>query len=345
MHAPRREDVLADWGRALERAGWPMRQLRAALPELLTASGELPGPGRCFWLSGLRRAWKAQGWSLDAQGRRDLLTLAAVWRDHPLALVLGDELERRGELDAAAALGSIAAHHAQGDAEAALTLAWRWQLLAPRDHRFAAAYRELSDWLAWREGRPRFPADDLRLEPLGHQHLSDFAWQYHAADIRELCRMPAFHDDARWHAWLDDLYRIGDEWCLAILHADWGFVGCVHLVWVGNIGFLYYWLGPDFRGQGLARRAAELLLEGAAPSLRVCYAKVFERNALSRRLLERLGFVELDIRAAPLDEEECFYRLGEPAPRARMVEELHELMMRMHSDTRVAAPLMIGGGA
>lgn len=340
MHAPRRQEILEYRGRALEQAGWSMRLLREALPELLAASGELPGAGRRFWLSGLRRAWKAQGWSLDDRDRRALLALAAAWRDHPLVLALGRELEAGGEPDPATALHWINSLHALGEADAALSLAWRWQLLAPRDGRFAAAHRVLSDWLAWRAGQPGHQAGDLRLEPLGHQHLQDFAWQYHAADIRELCRMPEFLDDAQWHAWLDELYRLGDEASFAILHADRGFVGCIHLVRAGDLGFLYYWLGQDFRGQGLARRAADLLLERVA--LRACYAKVFACNEPSRRLLERLGFVELDIRAAPPEQEERFYRRGEPAPRARVVEELHELMARMRSDTRVAAPLLAG---
>jgi RimJ/RimL family protein N-acetyltransferase len=331
---------LHEQGLLLEQAGWPMSHLSARLPELIEASGELHGADRLFWLSGLRRAWKAQGWAMSAASGRDLLALATTWRDLPLVLEVGANLEQRDELDANAALGLMAARHALGEGESARDLAWRWQLLAPRDRRFADAHRELANWLEWRAGLPRIERDDLRLEPLGHQHLEDFAWQYHAPDIRELCRMPEFRETGQWHAWLDGLYGLGDELPLAILQVDQGFVGCVHLVRAGEIGFLYYWLGADFRGQGLATRAVSLLLEAAARmGLVTCYAKVFEYNAPSRRMLERLGFVGLGIHAAPPDVAELFYRLGDPAPRRRVVGELHELMARMRSDTLVAAPL------
>ncbi len=345
MHAATPLLSLREQGRFLAQADWPMRLLRARLPELLETRGELRGADRLFWLSGLRRAWKAQGWAMDAASARDLLALAAAWRDLPLALEVGANLERRDGLDAGAALALMAVRHALGEAESALDLAWRWQLLAPRDRRFAAAHRQLATWLDWRGKLPRIERDDLRLEPLGHQHREDFAWQYHAPDIRELCGMPEFHTAGQWHAWLNGIYGLGDELPLAILQIDQGFVGCAHLVRAGDLGFLYYWLGADFRGRGLATRAAGLLLEAAARmGIATCYAKVLEHNAPSRRMLARLGFAELGIHAAPPDAAELFYRLGEPAPRRRVVGELHELMARMRSDTRVAAPLR-GAGA
>lgn len=341
MHASKSRVSLREAGQALAQAGWPMRHLSARLPDLLAASDELAGADRQFWLSGLRRAWNAQGWAMSPMAARDLLALAGAWRDLPLVVEIGASLERGDALDADAALGLILARHALGDGEAALELAWRWQLLAPRDRRFATTHRELARWLDWRDGLPRIERDDLRLEPLGHQHRADFAWQYHAPDIRALCRMPAFQRDGQWHAWLDELYGFGDELPLAVLQVDQGFVGCAHLVRAGEIGFLYYWLGADFRGRGLATRAASLLLEAAGRmGLATCYAKVFEHNASSRRVLERLGFAELDIHATPPDAAELFYRLGEPAPRRRVVEELHELMARMQTDTRVAVPLL-----
>lgn len=343
MSALNAHPSLEDHGRDLEQAGWSWRHLAERLPALLANCGELHRTRRSFWINGLRRSWQAQGWAMRGESGRELLALAAAWCDHPLSLAVGEALDQRGELDALAALDLITSRHVLGETAAALQLAWRWQVLAPGELRFAEIHQELSDWSAWRSGLPRLEAAGLRLEPLGFQHLRDFAWQYHDPDIVALCRLPDFKTDGQWQAWLDGLYRLGDELPLAILHRDMGFVGMVHLVRAGDLGFVYYWLGQNFRGQGLATGALRLALSGLASSprngLRACYAKVYDYNAPSRRLLERAGFVDVGIQALPPDEEERFYRWGEAAPRRQVVADLHALMRGMGSATRVGAIL------
>jgi RimJ/RimL family protein N-acetyltransferase len=233
-----------------------------------------------------------------------------------------------------------------GNADSAFDLAVARQLAKPADMRYAEAYRELVEWCTWRDSWSRIDGADhgdgeLSLEPLGFHHLSDFAWQYHDPAVAELCCLPTFPGDDQWREWLADIYRMGDQRIYAVMHATLGFVGNVSLIQHGGLGFFYYWLGPDFQGRGLGPRAVALLLAQAeeAWGLECCYAKVYEHNAHSRRALEKLGFEELGIAAVSPNDDEVFYRRGEPAARERIVGELHWLLAAMDSETRAAALL------
>lgn len=322
----------------LEKYRWSARALSIRLPNLLEL--EIGGEERFSWISGLRMA---QGglWAMDAKSLKSLFEFACRLGDWPMVLdagkFLGDELECHEALDlieACARLGKMA----EG-----LEISIRWQLLLPCDLRFPRAHDRLLEDLHFRRRFPAIEGDeygepDLCLIPLSHRHLDDFFWQYFDPGISELCCLPEFVSREQWHAWLSGLYSDGDELPLAIIHREWGFVGCCHLVMHEGIGFLYYWMGKDFRGQGLAYRANRLLLSAAIESfgLRACYAKVFEHNLPSRRLLERLGFECLDFRTIP-DETEIFYRLGEDS--RHVACELRDFLARMKSDTSVAEPI------
>lgn len=320
----------------LSAAGWPLRQLAACLPDVLDTVDELAPGRRLVWLAGLRQAWQRHAWVMSPATRRELLQLAQAWCDWPLAGAVGETLLETGTLDAEAALWLMEAWAMHGEFEAACDLAVHWQLAVPADARFSGAHRQLSVWQDWCAEWSELADDMLLLTPLVHQHVHGFAWAYHDPAIAKLCCLPAFQDAGEWHAWLNGRYDDGDEWPLAIIHRGWGFVGCVHLILADDLGFLFYWLSPDFRGLGIASHACALLLENL-PDLRACYAKVYADNAPSRRLLERLGFIDLGIHATPPDQDELFYRRGEPAPRETVVAELHELMRQMGSQTQVAA--------
>ncbi|MGE5491197.1 MAG: GNAT family N-acetyltransferase [Actinomycetota bacterium] len=219
------------------------------------------------------------------------------------------------------------------------------QLAQPDSAVLAASYRTLCSWAdfrisyGWTDGHD-WGDDELLLEPMGHHHLSDFAWQYYDPTIAERCCLPAFQTDAQWHDWLDNIYRSGDQWIGAVIHRKWGFIGSVSLIMHGGIGFFYYWFGPDFQGQGYGPRAVRLLLATAAErhGLHTCYAKVYDYNTPSRRALEKLGFEDIQVSAAAPDDE-MFYRRGPAADRGRIAEELHWLMGAMASSTRPAIVL------
>ncbi|WP_246794384.1 GNAT family N-acetyltransferase [Burkholderia perseverans] len=340
--------ALARWFAELADGGWPVALLARRLPDLLRHAPWLAPQQRGAWLGGLHAAWRQAGPALADDGRLALLELAAAWQAWPLVGSVGAALERERRLPASAAPHVIEAHRRLGDGEAAVALAIRLQLAQPREHAHAARHARLRHWLRWRDGLPirdaaRWATAELVLEPLAHHHLADFAWQYHDPAIARLCCMPRFESNEHWHDWLASGYQAGKS-ILAVLHREWGFIGCVSLALHDSVGFFYYWLGPDFQGRGLGPRAVARLLElaRARHGMRACYAKVFDYNTPSRSALGKLGFEPLGIAGAAPHEDQLFYRQGEPCTPRAVAHELHALLDRLGSDVRAAVPLSAG---
>ena len=338
------EAVLEDTWLKLEARQWRLRPFLKHLPSICDNAWALPAKDRLGWLGRLHTLWQRHAWAITPEYRRQLLTLAAAWGDWPWVVSLGQSLLTCEYPDDTAALMLGEAYRQLGEAEAALALVVTRQLAAPNDTRFARLHADLGEWAHWRErcgpiDGSEWGDAELRLEPLAHHHVADFAWQYHDPQIAELCCLPRFTSDAQWHDWLDDVYRMGDQRIDAILHREWGFIGCVSLIAHEGVGFFYYWLGEGFRGHGLAPRAVALLLAGSEThiGLTSCYAKVFDYNHPSRRALEKLGFADIGVSAVSPHEDEMFYRRGQPCSRNQMVEELHGLLHAMGSATRAAA--------
>lgn len=325
--------------------GWSRAEFESSLGSLCPVAEALDADERTSLLGALLQAWRDHGRALPPPARRDLLALAAAWDAWPLAHRVGIALEAEAALEHADAQHLLSACMQVGDTMRArqLSLRLRLQLLHPHDAWFASQHVELLAWLRWRERGPLPAPDDagLALEPLAHHHGAGFAWQYHDPAIASLCCLPRFADADEWHGWLDEVYGQGQR-PFAVLHRDWGLVGMVNLALYGDVGFFYYWLGPDFQGRGIGPRAVRMLLRFGREELgmRCCYAKVFDHNQPSRRALAKLGFADLDMRGAAPDEAEMFYRWGAPCSRAFAAAELHGLLDRMGSGTRAAVPLL-----
>lgn len=332
--------------RLLDDRDWHPSLVAEWLGEATAWADRLRPERRTDWLAGLRQCWHRHGWALGVESRVGLIGLAARWDDWPLVVGVGEAMAAEGELPDESRLLLAHAWRQLGDAPSATDHARSYLLAHPRCE---AGLREYAAIEQWREFRAAFGLDDapiddedgLFLEPLVHHHREGFAWQYFDPTIAELCCLPHFEDDGHWHRWLDEGYGYGDQLSFAVLHRDWGFVGVVSLILHDGVGFFYYWIGPDFQGQGLGPRAAALMLREAAErwGLTRCYAKVFHHNEPSRRALAKLGFEPLDFRPAPPNQEERFYRIGPPVERQRAIAELSTLFDRMGSETRVAAPL------
>jgi RimJ/RimL family protein N-acetyltransferase len=324
-------------------AGAATVSLTGVLPRLL-AHGATPEPAQRTALIELLHAhWSEHGAQLPPADLRALLALAAHWRDWPLTEAAAARLQGMDKLDNGEILHLIDACRALGKADRALDLARKLQAREPAEARHARLAEELRSWRDW---RARFPSagqfqwadEDLALEPLAHHHARDFAWQYYDPAIADLCCLPAFIDELDWHYWLADVWRAGARLPHAVLHREWGFVGCVSLAIHRDVGFFYYWLGRDFQGRGFGPRAGTLLLSLArrAYGLRCCYAKSFDYNGRSRRGLEKMGFAGLDIRGAGEDCNQLFYRRGPAQARRHVVDELHWLLERMDAQVRPA---------
>ena len=325
----------------LESEQWSPRALDRWLPEVLARSADLAPAARTAWLTGLRQAAR-HAWAAPASVSETLVQLASVWCDWPLLSTACARLEADGALPVWAEPLLMTAHLRLGGSHTALTRCRAMALLHPQDRWATEMHAALLRWIAFAErSAPAIIGEAIRLEPLGHHHADDFARQYFDPAIAERCCLPTFTDDAQWHRWLDQCWGCGDQRLYAVIHPEWGFVGSVSLIIRGDVGFFYYWLGPDFQGYGLGPAAAGLLLEDAhrQRGMHTCYAKVFEDNLRSRRALEKLGFEALDFCPAPPNADEMFYRLGPAQSRHGSVEELRALFDRMGSDTRIAVPL------
>ncbi|MBI0329765.1 GNAT family N-acetyltransferase [Burkholderia plantarii] len=337
--------ALARWFAELADDGWPVALLARRLPDLLRHAPWLAPQQRGAWLGGLHAAWRQAGPALADDSRLALLELAAAWQAWPLVGSVGATLERARRLPSSAAPHVIEAHRRLGDGEAAVALAVRLQLSEPHDPAHAARHARLRHWLRWRDARPmldtaRWGTAELVLEPLGHHHLTDFAWQYHDPAIARLCCLPRFESNTHWHDWLEDGLR-GGKSVFAVLHREWGFIGCASLILHGPVGFFYYWLGRDFQGRGLGPRAVARLLDMARTQqgMRTCYAKVFDYNAPSRSALAKLGFEPLGIAGMAPHGDQLFYRRGERCAPHAVAHELHALLDHIGSDVKAAAPL------
>lgn len=339
---------LATLWESLESGAWSPRALRRSLPGVVAHASSLAPESRTAWLARLREAAR-HAWATPAEVGETLLRLANAWCDWPLLLATAERLEAAGELPAWASSLMIDAQLRMGAPQEGLTRCRALALLHPQDRWASGCHDALQQWIAFIERvAPPIVGESLRLEPMGHHHAGDFAWQYYDPAIAERCCLPMFVDHAHWHRWLDQCWGYGDQCMYAVLHPEWGFIGSVSLILRGDIGFFYYWLGRDFQGYGLGPAAARLLLDHARRhrGMRTCYAKVFEDNTPSRRALEKLGFDALDFCPAPPNAHEVLYRSGLPQCREDSVEELRTLFERMGADTRIAVPLsMFDGGS
>lgn len=179
---------------------------------------------------------------------------------------------------------------------------------------------------------PELTDQELSLALLQPHHMESFSWQY-SQTVIEQCNLQDFSDQIDWKAWYrmmsEDRHRV----IFAIIHQEWGFIGCVNLQVYDGAGFFYYWLGDDFQGCGFGPRAVNLLLHYGYHhmSMDCCYAKVFDYNEASHKAIAKIGFTPLACKArAPFDNE-VFYYLGPERPSYQYYQDLSFLLNMMDS--------------
>jgi RimJ/RimL family protein N-acetyltransferase len=174
--------------------------------------------------------------------------------------------------------------------------------------------------------------NEISLTPLTPGHLHDFAWQY-SESVKVLCNLPLFIENDDWHYWLQDMQADPNRHLFAVIHEEWGFIGCVNLQIFNGIGFFYYWFGDDFQGCGFGPRAVSLLMDFGfhEHAMHCCYAKVYSHNLPSHKAINKLGFQPLSFTATPPDENEVFYYWGCTKPDHQLFSELKALLTNMGS--------------
>lgn len=230
----------------------------------------------------------------------------------------------------------------QGAIEQARECCIRAALRAPDEPSVRQLQWELREWELMAGWIPELPqaarrTERLRLDLLGPHHWEDLLWQYQDPQIAALCCLPRFQSYRHFRDWLASEYGRGDVLMFAVVEHGTGFGGVVALIRHRGVGFVYYWLGRELRGRGLAMEAVSCLLAmaGRLWGLRACYAKVYDFNQPSRRLLSRLGFDELPMVPEAPHQDELLYRLGCPQSDRETNSELRTLLADMRSDVRV----------
>lgn len=324
------------------------RQLTQRIAALALQSVELTPPARFAWQTQLRELWMHHGKALSSPSLAELLAMSYAGDDWPMVIAAGEALRERDELDATGHQALVRGYWTMGRSAEALTLARKAVLSWPQSDELFAQMREVMTWdgrsAAWSPHNCGSRDEgDIRLETLGQHHMRDFAWQYEDPAIAELCCLPRFDGAQGWLAWLEENNGYPDQLLCAVLHRHWGFIGSVCLILLDGLGYFYFWIGRAFRGAGHGSAAVRLLLRSAREhwSMQACYTKAFEYNGPSRRALAKLGFAELDIAAAPPHGEERFFRLGNPAPRTQIAQDLHVLHKHMDSAVRPAMPWLL----
>ena len=153
--------------------------------------------------------------------------------------------------------------------------------------------------------------DELMLEPLDEQHGHSFLWQYFNSDIPKKTDLPEFHSIGHWTDWLKHEQSQGKK-TFAILHQTQGFVGVTSLTQVNDYGYFYYWVGPDFQGNGYGPAAVQLMLQHARHQmeLRRCYATIYDYNRASIRAVEKMAFQALPLQVSIATGKLLLFYLG-----------------------------------
>lgn len=284
--------------------------------------------------------------NIDGEMLESLVVAAEVWCDWPLIVHLLETASTRRLLKRLETIQIAHAYWQVGRTSCAIDRLRPLLIQEPESSDIWRLYYAISEWRRFCEisGFNTFENDesDLFLQLLGHHHHASFTAAYCDPSISHLCNLPNFSDAQQWHIWLDHHYALPDEVSFAIFHRYWGMVGSISLIMHGSLGFCYYWIGKEFRGDGFAPKAISILLNLAAElyGLKACYAKVYKCNTASRRCLEKLGFKQLDFQATPPNEDKVFYRLGQRKSRYTIANELRELLKQIGCSSTLAVPVV-----
>lgn len=184
------------------------------------------------------------------------------------------------------------------------------------------------------------------LEPLDQRHAQALAAQYRNPDTSGMTGLPPIDEGLDATEWIR-LRNQESPATYAFMHARHGFVGYGDLFLDRDEGYLCLWMGEDFRGRGWGRALVQHLCAlGQAAGLSVIWSSAYHRNLPSLRAMAAAGFLTLDLRAVPPDEERVFvYRPLRPLTtdeaRAGMVDfcDRTETGVRF-DDAHAVAPLV-----
>lgn len=180
----------------------------------------------------------------------------------------------------------------------------------------------------------------ITFQRLQSEMLVDFYWQYACKDLVQHCGLPHFTSNQQWYQWVDDLATETTELDF-IKHKDWGVVGGLYCNKVEDLGFLQFWVGRDFRNQGLATRAIQqwLALQKEQHLQPLVYAEVMQSNIAGRQTLVKTGFRRVLVDRVAPNQKRFFYRLGPQKNFVNTYRELQTLSVLFADIKELAKPM------
>jgi RimJ/RimL family protein N-acetyltransferase len=138
----------------------------------------------------------------------------------------------------------------------------------------------------------------VRLEPLGGQHLAGVAAMFEDEDVRRYTRIPVPVPpgfEREWLEFYEDGRREGTREAFAVVDGKGEFLGLALAFGIDREGRqleLGYVVSPHARGRGVATRSLELLTEWAFGELDALRIELWisASNEPSKRVAERAGY-------------------------------------------------------
>lgn len=137
---------------------------------------------------------------------------------------------------------------------------------------------------------------DVSLEPIAPHHADDVQRLASDPDVVATTNLPEPYPEngaAEWIAYVMPKHEAGEEYAFAIRKANGTLVGVCGLVGVTEeVAELGFWIGKPFWNCGFATAAGRETVHFAFETVGIdrVFARPLERNAPSRRVLEKLGF-------------------------------------------------------
>ncbi|MEO5671724.1 MAG: GNAT family N-acetyltransferase [Ramlibacter sp.] len=153
----------------------------------------------------------------------------------------------------------------------------------------------------------------LMLEPLDAHHAQALYHQYRDPQISVMTGLPPLASMVDAEIWIDEKVA-GESATYAVVHREFGFVGCCELSLNEHGAFLCFWIGTCFQGKRFASQVASMVSELAFRNgVPVIWSSVFDDNTRSLRALRASGFTPVGIRALAPHDERTFLHLA-PSP-------------------------------
>ncbi len=164
----------------------------------------------------------------------------------------------------------------------------------------------------------------LVLRPLAAHHGAEFYLQYRhqytAAMLRGLALTSLSQVQSVITEWQQESKQVQSVH-YGVIHAELGLVGVTALEFNFvkpeqriKTAYFSFWIGTDYQGMGFGTQAVALCIEQARAIaqpqvLNALITSVWHHNGASMRILEKLGFVPLDLTKGQGVEQELFYAL------------------------------------